>query len=143
MVILLTENTSPFHQLKNILKLMGKRENTFSLANDLIFAILFVWFRPFFCWILSYNMLVSNLNWIVKANTVGMYSLGVMWTFDILAIVQGKITGDYNGIMRRFRQNLVLLILFLAVVAIGLPYAVGSYRDFQFIHMQYKEFVII
>ncbi|OMJ74026.1 hypothetical protein SteCoe_27143 [Stentor coeruleus] len=143
LAILLTENTSPFYQMKHVLKILGKSETKFAKVNDAVFALLFVTIRPWISWFLAYNMLASELNFIVKINTILMYSVGVAWSYSIICMIKNRLWSKEKGMLEKIGEYKFLSGCVLAFIAIGLPYIVREHYQAGFLHIRYRGFTFI
>jgi hypothetical protein len=141
--LMTTEITSPMWQLKNLFKYLGKDSTKAAKINEAVFGLTFITIRPFFCWILWYNMMVARFNWVIIFNSMAVYVLGVVWSYTIVCILRIKVLKIPPGRFEKIRDSPFLAGIILTILTAVLPFAVGQQRDWKFIHLRIAGFAVI
>lgn len=129
--------------MKHVFKILGKSDTKLAKVNDIVFAFLFVVIRPWITWFLAYNILASELNFIVKINTILVYSVGVVWSYAIICMVKTKFLSKEKGTLEKIGEYKILSGCALAFIAIGLPYIIREHYQAGFLNIRFRGFTFI
>ncbi|KAL1312070.1 hypothetical protein HN51_038704 [Arachis hypogaea] len=88
----ITEMSSPFLHLRELLKELGYRDTPLNLAADLLFAAIFTFARMVAGPYLTYVTLSANNPFLIKATALGLQLVSAFWFFKILRMVKYKLT---------------------------------------------------
>ncbi|KAL1351656.1 hypothetical protein HN51_015549 [Arachis hypogaea] len=88
----ITEMSSPFLHLRELLKELGYRDTPLNLAADLLFAAIFTFARMVAGPYLTYVTLSANNPFLIKATAFGLQLVSAFWFYKILRMVKYKLT---------------------------------------------------
>ncbi|MED6204242.1 hypothetical protein PIB30_007351 [Stylosanthes scabra] len=88
----ITEMSSPFLHLRELLKELGYKDTPLNLAADLLFAAIFTFARMVAGPYLTYVTVTANNPFLVKAMASGLQLVSAFWFFKILRMVKYKLT---------------------------------------------------
>ncbi|CAN0872443.1 TLC domain-containing protein 5 [Linum grandiflorum] len=86
-----TEISSPFLHLRELLKELGYRDTQFNFAADIAFAAIFSFARMGFGPYLTYVTLSANNPLIIKAMALGLQLVSAFWFYKIVRMVRYKL----------------------------------------------------
>ncbi|CAI0436032.1 unnamed protein product [Linum tenue] len=87
-----TEISSPFLHLRELLKELGYRDTQFNFAADIAFAAIFSFARMGCGPYLTYVVLAANNPLIIKAMGLGLQLVSAFWFYKIVRMVRYKVT---------------------------------------------------
>ncbi|GKU89993.1 hypothetical protein SLEP1_g4054 [Rubroshorea leprosula] len=90
--LLITEISSPFLHLRELLKELGYRDTDLNLAADITFAIIFSVARMVGGPYLTYVTLTAENPLLIKAMAVGLQLVSAFWFYKIARMVTYKLT---------------------------------------------------
>nr|XP_008389830.1 uncharacterized protein LOC103452117 isoform X2 [Malus domestica] len=88
----ITELSSPFLHIRELLKELGYRDSDLNLAADILFAVIFTVARMGGGPYLTYVTLSANNPFIIKAMAVGLQLVSAFWFYKIARMVKYKLT---------------------------------------------------
>ncbi|XP_070683135.1 uncharacterized protein [Malus domestica] len=88
----ITELSSPFLHIRELLKELGYRDTDLNLAADILFAVIFTVARMVGGPYLTYVTLSANNPFIIKAMAVGLQLVSAFWFYKIARMVKYKLT---------------------------------------------------
>lgn len=88
----ITEISSPFLHLREILKELGYRDTDLNLGVDILFAIVFTSARMIGGPYLTYVTLSANNPILIKAMALGLQLVSVFWFYKIVRMVMHKLS---------------------------------------------------
>ncbi|CAL9180148.1 unnamed protein product [Musa hybrid cultivar] len=88
----LTEISSPFLHMRELLKELGYRDTNLTLAFDILFAAIFSLARMVGGPYLTYVTLTADYPLLIKAMALGLQLVSAFWFYKILRMVRHKIT---------------------------------------------------
>lgn len=88
----ITEMSSPFLHLRELLKELGYKDTAFNLAVDIVFAIVFTSARMIFGPYLTYVTLSANNPFLIKAMALGLQLVSAFWFYKIVRMVMFKLS---------------------------------------------------
>ncbi|XP_050267551.1 uncharacterized protein LOC126712308 isoform X1 [Quercus robur] len=88
----ITEISSPFLHLRELLKELGYKDTDLSLVADILFAIIFTFARMGGGPYLTYVTLVANNPFLIKAMALGLQLVSAFWFYKIVLMVRYKLT---------------------------------------------------
>ncbi|XP_022144271.1 transmembrane protein 136-like isoform X2 [Momordica charantia] len=89
--LLITEISSPFLHLREILKEIGYRNTELNFAADIAFAVIFSFARMVGGPYLTYLTLSSNVPLLIKAMALGLQLVSAYWFYKIVRMVRFKL----------------------------------------------------
>ncbi|CAK7346316.1 unnamed protein product [Dovyalis caffra] len=90
--LFITEISSPFLHLRELLKELGYRDTDLNLAADISFAVIFSFARMVFGPYLTWLTLTANNPLIIKAMAVGLQLVSAYWFYRIARMVYYKLS---------------------------------------------------
>lgn len=88
----ITELSSPFLHLRELLKELGYKDTDLNLAADILFAVIFTFGRmvcgPYLCFV---TLSASN-PFVIKAMALGLQLVSAFWFYKIVRMVKYKLT---------------------------------------------------
>ncbi|WJX15735.1 hypothetical protein P8452_05843 [Trifolium repens] len=87
-----TEMSSPFLHLREILKELGYRDTPLNLAADILFASIFTFARMMIGPCITYVTLTSNNPFLIKAMGLSLQLVCAFWFFKIVRMMKYKLT---------------------------------------------------
>ncbi|KAK7291214.1 hypothetical protein RIF29_06172 [Crotalaria pallida] len=87
-----TEMSSPFLHLRELLKELGYRDTPLNLAADFLFAGIFTFARMLAGPYLTYVTLSANNPLLIKAMGLGLQLVSAFWFFKIVRMIKYKLT---------------------------------------------------
>ncbi|KAH7567224.1 hypothetical protein ACOSP7_010990 [Xanthoceras sorbifolium] len=87
----ITEISSPFLHLRELLKELGYRDTGINLIADIIFAVIFTFGRMVAGPYLTYVTLSANNPLLIKAMALGLQLVCVFWFYKIVRMVRYKL----------------------------------------------------
>ncbi|KAL2504054.1 LAG1 and CLN8 (TLC) lipid-sensing domain containing protein [Abeliophyllum distichum] len=87
----ITEISSPFLHLRELLKEMGYNNTDLNLAADIMFAVIFTFARMVGGPYLAYVTLSANNPLLIKAMAVGLQLVSAFWFYKIARMVMYKL----------------------------------------------------
>lgn len=87
----ITEISSPFLHLREILKELGYKDTDLNLAADIAFAVIFSFARMVGGPYLTYITLSANNPFLIKAMALGLQLVSAFWFFKIARMVKYKL----------------------------------------------------
>ncbi|KAL9395005.1 hypothetical protein Peur_014290 [Populus x canadensis] len=88
----ITEISSPFLHLRELLKELGYRDTDLNLAADILFAVVFSFARMVFGPYLAWVTLTADNPLVIKAMAVGLQLVSAYWFFKIAGMMKYKLT---------------------------------------------------
>ncbi|XP_059460104.1 uncharacterized protein LOC132189389 [Corylus avellana] len=88
----ITEISTPFLHLRELLKELGYRDTDLNLAADILFAVIFTLGRMVGGPYLAYVTLSANNPFVIKAMGLSMLLVNVFWFYKILRMVKYKLS---------------------------------------------------
>ncbi|XP_075651769.1 uncharacterized protein LOC142622211 isoform X1 [Castanea sativa] len=88
----ITEISSPFLHLRELLKELGYKDTDLSLVADILFAVIFTFARMGGGPYLTYVTLVANNPFLIKAMALGLQLVSAFWFYKIVLMVRYKLT---------------------------------------------------
>ncbi|KAB2628164.1 transmembrane protein 136-like [Pyrus ussuriensis x Pyrus communis] len=88
----ITELSSPFLHIRELLKELGYRDTDLNLAADILFAVIFTVARMVGGPYLTYVTLSANNPFIIKAMAAGLQLVSAFWFYKIARMVKYKLT---------------------------------------------------
>ncbi|KAI3759161.1 hypothetical protein L6452_06745 [Arctium lappa] len=88
----ITEISSPFLHLRELLKELGYKDTDLNLAADVSFAAIFTLARMCFGPYLCYVTLSANNPFLIKAMALGLQLVSAFWFYKIARMVKHKLT---------------------------------------------------
>ncbi|XP_068313618.1 uncharacterized protein [Pyrus communis] len=88
----ITELSSPFLHIRELLKELGYRDTDLYLAADILFAVIFTVARMVGGPYLTYVTLSANNPFIIKAMAAGLQLVSTFWFYKIARMVKYKLT---------------------------------------------------
>ncbi|XP_057505357.1 uncharacterized protein LOC130788622 isoform X1 [Actinidia eriantha] len=88
----ISEISTPFLHLREILKELGYRDTDLNLATDISFAVLFTFARMVCGPYLTYVTVSANNPLLIKAMAVGLQLVSFFWFYKIARMVKYKLT---------------------------------------------------
>lgn len=97
-----TEMSSPFLHLRELLKELGYKDTPLNLTADILFASIFTFARMMIGPCITYVTLTSNNPFLIKAMGLGLQLVSTFWFFKIVRMMRYKLTkkssSSKNGI---------------------------------------------
>ncbi|XP_027332998.1 transmembrane protein 136-like [Abrus precatorius] len=90
--IWITEISSPFLHLRELLKELGYRDTLINLAADILFAAIFTFARMLIGPFITYATLSANNPLLIKAMGLSLQLVSAFWFFKIVRMVKHKLT---------------------------------------------------
>ncbi|XP_050238404.1 uncharacterized protein LOC126687895 [Mercurialis annua] len=90
----LTEISSPFLHLRELLKELGYRNTDLNLAADISFAVIFTFGRMIFGPYLTYATLTADNPLIIQVMSFGLQMVSAFWFYKIIRIVNYKLASS-------------------------------------------------
>ncbi|KAJ8762333.1 hypothetical protein K2173_007491 [Erythroxylum novogranatense] len=87
----ITELSSPFLHLRELLKELGYRDTELNLAADILFAAIFSFARMVGGPYLTYVTLTAQNPFIIKATALGLQLVSAFWFYKIVRMVKYKL----------------------------------------------------
>ncbi|XP_024970903.1 transmembrane protein 136-like isoform X1 [Cynara cardunculus var. scolymus] len=87
----ITEISSPFLHLRELLKELGYKDTDLNLAADVSFAAIFTFARMCFGPYLCYVTLSANNPFLIKAMALGLQLVSAFWFYKIVRMVKQKL----------------------------------------------------
>nr|CAD1822822.1 unnamed protein product [Ananas comosus var. bracteatus] len=87
----ITEISSPFLHMRELLKELGIRDTDLNLAVDILFAVIFSLARMVVGPYLTYVTLSANYPLLIKAMALGLQLVSAFWFYKILRMVRHKL----------------------------------------------------
>ncbi|XP_057423592.1 uncharacterized protein LOC130717393 [Lotus japonicus] len=87
-----TEMSSPFLHLRELLKELGYRDTLLNFTADILFAAIFTFARMMAGPCLTYVTLSANNPFLIKAMGLGLQLVSTFWFFKIVRIMKHKLT---------------------------------------------------
>ncbi|XP_042493996.1 TLC domain-containing protein 5-like [Macadamia integrifolia] len=88
----ITEISSPFLHMRELLKEIGYRDTDLNLAADILFAVIFTFARMVGGPYLTYVTLTANNPLLIKAMGLGLQLVSAFWFYKIARMVKNKLT---------------------------------------------------
>ncbi|KAF3944703.1 hypothetical protein ACB098_01G052500 [Castanea mollissima] len=88
----ITEISSPFLHLRELLKELGYKDTDLNFAADILFAVIFTFARMGCGPYLMYVTLAANNPFLIKAMALGLQLVSAFWFYKIAAMVKYKLT---------------------------------------------------
>ncbi|KAJ1408021.1 TRAM/LAG1/CLN8-like proteiny domain [Sesbania bispinosa] len=101
-----TEMSSPFLHLRELLKELGYRDTLLNLAADILFAAIFTFARMLAGPCITYVTLSSNNPLLIKAMGLGLQLVSTFWFFKIVRMVKYKLTKRSTSINGNKHTNI-------------------------------------
>ncbi|XP_019436878.1 PREDICTED: transmembrane protein 136-like [Lupinus angustifolius] len=104
-----TEMSSPFLHLRELLKECGYRDTPLNLAADFLFAIIFTYARMLAGPYLTYVTLSANNPLLIKAMGLGLQLVSTFWFFKIVRMMKYKLSKrptSENGIKHNIPKKI-------------------------------------
>ncbi|XP_020238328.1 transmembrane protein 136 isoform X1 [Cajanus cajan] len=90
--IWITEISSPFLHLRELLKELGYRDTLLNLVADILFAAIFTFARMVVGPCITYVTLSANYPLLIKAMGLGLQLVSAFWFFKIVRMIKHKLT---------------------------------------------------
>ncbi|XP_061356317.1 uncharacterized protein LOC133300749 isoform X1 [Gastrolobium bilobum] len=90
--IWVTEMSSPFLHMRELLKELGYRDTLLNLTADILFAAIFIFARMLVGPCITYLTLSANNPLLIKAMGLGLQLVSTFWFFKILRMMKHKLT---------------------------------------------------
>ncbi|CAL5205874.1 unnamed protein product [Lathyrus oleraceus] len=87
-----TEMSSPFLHLRELLKELGYKDTALNLTADILFASIFTFARMMIGPCISYITLTSNNPFLIKAMGLGLQLVSTFWFFKIVRMMKYKLS---------------------------------------------------
>ncbi|XP_004499200.1 uncharacterized protein [Cicer arietinum] len=87
-----TEMSSPFLHLRELLKELGYKDTLLNLVADILFASIFTFARMMAGPCITYVTLFSNNPFLIKAMGLGLQLVSTFWFFKIIRMMKYKLT---------------------------------------------------
>ncbi|XP_021638605.2 uncharacterized protein LOC110634023 isoform X2 [Hevea brasiliensis] len=87
----MTEMSSPFLHLRELLKELGYRDTALNLAADMSFAIIFSFARMVAGPYLTYVTIKANNPLVIKVMALGLQLVSAFWFFKIVRMIKYKV----------------------------------------------------
>ncbi|KAK2452350.1 TRAM, LAG1 and CLN8 (TLC) lipid-sensing domain containing protein [Trifolium repens] len=87
-----TEMSSPFLHLRELLKELGYKDTPLNLSADILFASIFTFARMMIGPYITYLTLTSDNPFLIKAMGLGLQLVSAFWFFKIVRMMKYKLT---------------------------------------------------
>lgn len=88
----ITEISSPFLHLRELLKELGYRDTLLNLTADILFGAIFTFARMVVGPCITYVTLSANYPFLIKAMGLGLQLVSAFWFFKIVKMIKRKLT---------------------------------------------------
>lgn len=95
--LLLTEISSPFLHMRELLKELGYKDTNLNLINDICFAFIFTFARLIIAPYLTFATLKANNPFIIKGTALGLQVVSIFWFYKIVRMVYYKLVKRRKG----------------------------------------------
>lgn len=93
----LTEISSPFLHMRELLKELGYKDTNLNLINDICFAFIFTFARLIIGPYLTFVTLKANNPFVIKVTALGLQAVSIFWFYKIVRMVYYKLVKRKKG----------------------------------------------
>ncbi|XP_045791981.1 TLC domain-containing protein 5-like [Trifolium pratense] len=102
----ITEMSSPFLHLRELLKELGYKDTPLNLSADILFASIFTFARMMIGPCITYLTLTSNNPFLIKAMALSLQLVSAFWFFKIVRMMKYKLTKKSSTSKNAINRNI-------------------------------------